>query len=60
MLPPLKFEFGTSTDRNVYMVKPSSYLIEEEAISGLRSCHVTVIGQEYSNLDHWILGEAFM
>ena len=23
-------------------------------------CHLAIIGQEYSGLDHWILGESFM
>jgi len=43
-----------------FEVPASSYLLHKEDYSGVEMCHVTVFGQAQTDLDYWVLGEAFM
>ena len=61
-MPDLKFTF-VRPDGEVqeFAVPPHSFLYDDvDSLNNLQVCHLGLIGQQYSNSEAWVLGQAFM
>jgi len=65
-MPDLKFSFKTneeekSGDVTTYNITPNSFLYPDtDYRTNITTCHLGVIGQRWNDMDHWVLGSAFM
>ena len=60
-LKPLIFTLGTGSEAESFTVPADSYLFQEVDPSyKVEVCHLGIIGQDYHNLDYWVLGETFL
>ena len=64
-MPDLKFSFKTNDDDGddltTYSIKPISFLYSDvDYRTNITTCHLGVIGQRWNDIEHWVLGGAFM
>ena len=62
-LPPLVFLLGPETRQQYYAIPAATYLFPEYDMLQHKVphlCHLGVIGQTLSDIDYWVLGDAFL
>lgn len=64
-MPDLKFSFATNEgevdELTTYNIKPKSFLYADvDYRTNITTCHLGIIGQRYNDMEHWVLGGAFM
>ena len=59
-LPELKFHLGSGKQRAVFSMTGANYIFaENNAKKKIKNCHIAIIGQDFSEVDFWILGDIF-
>lgn len=59
-LPDLTFTLGHGTDKAQFTMKPRNYIFSESnPAKKIENCHLAIIGQDFSTVDYWILGDIF-
>jgi len=59
-LPNLTFYLGAGEQLAEFVMSPASYLFQEvNTKKNITNCHVAIIGQDFANVTHWILGDIF-
>lgn len=60
LLPDLTFHLGSGAQRAKFKLSPQNYIFSEvNAKKKINNCHLAVIGQDFSNVNYWILGDIF-
>ena len=62
-LPPLVFALGADEHTMYYEIPPETYMfpfVDDYGVEEPGKCVLGVIGQSFSDIDYWILGDAFM
>ena len=60
-IKPLIFKLGTESDAESFTVPAESFLFQEVDPSyNIDTCHLAIIGQNFHNLDYWVLGDTFL
>lgn len=59
-LPELTFHLGAGTEKAKFTMKPENYIFSESnPEKEIENCHLAIIGQDFSNVNYWILGDIF-
>ena len=60
-LKPLVFKLGSQENGEYFTVPPESFLFEEvDPSTDQETCHLAIIGQNFNNLNYWVLGDTFL
>lgn len=60
LLPDLVFHLGSGAQKAKFKLSPQNYLFSEiNKAKRINNCHLAVIGQDFSNVNYWILGDIF-
>ena len=63
-MPDMKFSFKTNEEGGelvTYSIKPLSFLYSDvDYRTKIKTCHLGIIGQKWNDMEHWVLGGAFM
>lgn len=59
-LPDLSFHIGSGAQRAKFTMTAENYVFSESnPKKKIENCHLAIIGQDFSNVDYWILGDIF-
>lgn len=56
---PIVFRLGDGDDARYYELPPENFLFPEVG-EDKESCHLGIVGQQFANMDYWLLGDAFL
>ena len=60
-MPDLKFTFPTHKDSVTYRIPSKSFLFSDvDPRTELKTCHLGIVQQRFSDTDHFVLGSSFM
>lgn len=60
LLPDLTFHLGYGSQQAKFKMSAKSYIFSEiNAKKKINNCHLAIIGQDFANVDYWILGDVF-
>lgn len=57
---PLIFKLGNEAEGEYFSVPPQSFLFDETEYNDGPTCHLAICGQNFHDIDYWILGDTFM